>query len=278
MLNDNLENRRIYGYSKSKEKKRMDTILDSMPGKGIESADAFVPSEGLAEVGTTLDRVNSTVDVLGNKEQRSEFHRNIARESLVPTDTEQRRRHQFVLSDNVIDDAVDEYYQNRVLPEFTQQRQSAEDRASGIFRENAAVPGADPLATIGVARNAADPAKVIGNTMERLDNDELNRIPDAYARYGGLDTDAYRKHALEPNLQNRMYGDYVKRSTPTGSLEYIGTNEGYNNLCAVSDPKRTGGNVIVVAGGSIPSQILRCLQEGCGCSAIDRQARFGKSG
>ena len=95
MLNDNLENRGIYGYSKSKEKKRMDTILDSMPGKGIESADAFVPSEGLAEVGTTLDRVNSTVDVLGNKEQRSEFHRNIARESLVPTDTEQRRRRQI---------------------------------------------------------------------------------------------------------------------------------------------------------------------------------------
>ena len=222
MLNDNLENRGIYGYSKSKEKKRMDTILDSMPGKGIESADAFVPSEELAEVGTSLDRVNNTVDVLGNKEQRSEFHRNIARESLVPTDTEARRRRQFVLSSNVVDDAVDEYYQNRVLPEFTQQRQSAEESASGIFRENASIPGADPLATVGAARNAADPAKVIGNTMERLDNEELNRIADAYARYGGIDTDAYRKNILEPNLQNRMYGDYVKRSTPTGSLEYIG--------------------------------------------------------
>ncbi len=222
MLNDKLENKGIYGYSKSKEKKLLDIARDSMKGLGTESADAFVPSASLSDVGTTVDRINQTTGLLADKERRSAYYHNAARESLVPADTEERRRRQFVLSNNVVDDAVDGYYNSSVLPEFRQQRERAEGRASDIYRQHSSVPGADPLTAIGAARNAADPAKVIDNTMGRIDSEELNRLADAYARYGGLDSDAYREAVLKPKLRNRMYQDYVKQSTPSGSLEYIG--------------------------------------------------------
>ena len=221
MLNDKFENKGIYGYSKSKEKRRMDTLLDNMKGQGTESADAFVPSESLADVGTTLDRVNQTTGLLADKEQRSAYHHNVARESLVPADTEERRRRQFVLSRNVVDDAVDDYYNSSVFPEFQKQRETAENRASDIYRQHYAVPGVDPLGAMGAARNVADPAKVINNTMERIDSEELDRMAGAYARYGGIDADTYRDVVLKPNMQQRMYQDYVERSTPKNSLEYI---------------------------------------------------------
>lgn len=230
MLNENLENRGIYGYSKSREKRRMDTILDNLKVPGAEPADAFVPSDDLAGVQATVDRANRTSSILADKEQRSAFHRNAARESLVPADTEQRRRRQFVLSDNVVNDAVDEYYRNRVEPEFNQQRMRAEENASDIYRQHSQVAGADPLGAMGAARSAADPAKVMGRTMDRIGNDELDRIAGAYARYGGISPDAYRDMFLKPNIQGRMYDDYVKRSTPGSSLEYISRSALDNSL------------------------------------------------
>ena len=58
----------------------MDTILDNLKVPGAEPADAFVPSDDLAGVQATVDRANRTSSILADKEQRSAFHRNAARE------------------------------------------------------------------------------------------------------------------------------------------------------------------------------------------------------
>ena len=101
MLENNSENRGIYGYAKSKEKKMMDTILDSATPANGKPIEGFEPAKELSEVGETVNRIENYNNMLGNKEQRSEHYHNVARESLVPKDTEERRRRSFVLSRNM---------------------------------------------------------------------------------------------------------------------------------------------------------------------------------
>ena len=220
MLKNDLEQNGIYGYANSKEKKRIDAIKDSLPGKGgRESLEGFVPDSRLASVKRTVERVGNLTDALGNKNERSAYHFNSAREALVPTDNEQRRRRQFVLSQNVADDAVNEFYKSKVLPEFNAQRERFDSIGNDTYRDYSSVPGADPLTALRMSRSASDPSKVINSTMERIDGKELNRIADAYARYGGLDTDSYRNAVLEPALSNRMVGEYIKDAVPGSGLE-----------------------------------------------------------
>ena len=68
MLDKEFENKGIYGYSESKEKKRMDQIYDSSADyeKGA-SLSGFVPDERLSDVEGTLERVGGLTDALGNK-------------------------------------------------------------------------------------------------------------------------------------------------------------------------------------------------------------------
>ena len=230
MLDNISENRGIYGYEKSKEKKRMDTILDSSALANGKAIEGFEPAKELSEVGETIDRIEKYNNVLGNKEERSAFYHNASRESLVPKDTDGRRRRNFVLSRNVAEDAVNDFYKQSVRPEFEQQRLRAEDSAKEKYKNAAIVPGANPFLSLGEARKAADPAKVVSTTMERLDNEQLNKLADAYARYGGLDTDSYRDTVLKPNIENRMYNEYVKENTPKSSLEYVASSAYDNSL------------------------------------------------
>ena len=229
MLDKEFEKKGIYGYSESKEKKRMNQIYDSSADyeKGA-SLSGFVPDERLSDVEGTLERVGGLTDALGNKEARSAYHFNAARESIVPTDNEERRRRQFVLSQNVANDAINDFYDKSVKPQFGQSREYAEKAAHEAYRGMATVPGADPLASLGAARNAADPAKVINKTMERLDNKQLNDIADAYARYGGLNPESYRDNLLKPIIKGRMEDEYIDSSKPGNSLEYVARNA-YNN-------------------------------------------------
>ena len=230
MLENNSENRGIYGYAKSKEKKMMGTILDSATPANGKPIEGFEPAKELYEVGETVNRIENYNNLLGNKEQRSAHYHNVARESLVPKDTEERRRRSFVLSRNIADNAVSDFYEKSVRPEFEQQRLRAEETAKEKYKNAASVPGANPFVSLGEARKAADPAKVMDVTMERLDNKQLNKLADAYARYGGLDTESYRDAVLKPGIENRMYNEYVKENTPKSSLEYIARSAYDNSL------------------------------------------------
>ncbi len=230
MLNGNLGNKGIYGYEKSKDKKNIDLISNARSVDNGKSLDDFRPAEELAGVEDVVKRVENYNNLLGNKEERSKHYFDAARESLVPKDTEERRRRNFVLSRNVAEDAVNDFYKKSVRPVFQQQRQSAEDAAGNVYKKTAAIPGVHPFSALGEARNAADPAKVVGATMEKLDNEQLNKLADAYARYGGLDTESYRDAVLKPNIENRIYDEYVKENKPKNSLEYIARSAYDNSL------------------------------------------------
>ena len=97
MLNGNLGNKGIYGYEKSKDKKNIDLISNAMSVDNGKSLDDFRPAEELAGVDDVVKRVENYNNLLGNKEERSKHYFDAARESLVPKDTEERRRRNFVL-------------------------------------------------------------------------------------------------------------------------------------------------------------------------------------
>lgn len=228
MLNGNLENKGIYGYSKSKDKKNIDAILNGSDVIETEKPNAFQPAKELVDVGNTVNRIENYNNLLSNKDERSTYHYNVARDALVPRDTEERRRRNFVLSRNVADDAVNDFYKKSVRPQFLQQRTDAENAAVSSYKKSVGVLGAHPFYSLGQARKEVDPSKVINTTMEKLDNEQLNKLADAYARYGGLDTKSYRDAVLKPSIENRLYNEYVKENIPKSSLEYI-TRSAYNN-------------------------------------------------
>ena len=231
MLKNDFENKGIYGYLKSKDKKRIDAVLDSSTTfEDGEEINNFIPDRKLAEVDDTVERVEGLSNAFSDKDKRSEYYFNSAREAIVPTDNERRRRRQFVLSRNVADDAIEDFYNDDVRPKFENQRLQAESEAAKIYKQNVAVPGANPLTSLGAARNAADPSKVMNRTMEALDNEQLNKIADAYARYGNLDTDSYRDEVLKPVLKKRMADEYINRGVPKNSVEYVTRNVFDNSL------------------------------------------------
>ena len=114
MLNGNLENKGIYGYSKSKDKKNIDAILNGSDVIETEKQNAFQPAKELVDVGNTVNRIENYNNLLSNKDERSTYHYNVARDALVPRDTEERRRRNFVLSRNVADDAVNDFYKKSI--------------------------------------------------------------------------------------------------------------------------------------------------------------------
>lgn len=228
MLKDELEQNGIYGYDESKEKR----AKNASPGGGNagEPLDGFVLDDRLASVDNTVQRISNLTNALGNKSERSAYHFNAARESLVPTDNEQRRRRQFVLSRNIADDAVTDFYNRKVQPEFKSQRELFDKKAADTYRSYSSVAGADPLTSLRMSSAVSEPSKVIDSTMKRIDGAELNRIADAYARYGGLDTDSYRRAMLEPSLRHRMTEEYINESVPRSSLEYVARSAWDNSL------------------------------------------------
>lgn len=181
-------------------------------------------SEGYAAMQRNMADISRSqhyLQELGDNENRRQYYNDSMRDYLVPEDTEQRRRQQFVLSKNGVNDAIDEYYNNTLQPQFHAQRKEAEAEGRREYMRYAGVPGANPHTAIGQMQHAADPNKVINSTMENLDDDTLDEIAAPYARYAGFDPQAYREGVLKPHLQNKMVDEYVNERTPKSSLEYI---------------------------------------------------------
>lgn len=153
-----------------------------------------------------------------------------AKDFLVPKDTELRRRRQFVLNENIVNEAVDNLYADNVQGVFKKERAAAEDAANREYMRYASVPGADPLTSLGAMRAKADPKKVVDNTMKSIDRDKLDDIASAYAGYARLSPDAYRDSVLEPQLRQRMASVYVDEATPKSSMEYIARSAYDNSL------------------------------------------------
>lgn len=211
------------GNGQQKKKKRYYDNLTDFDFRGSVSR-SLQESDDYAAMQRNMESISSSqqrMEEWGDNENRREYYNASMRDYLVPKDTEQRRRQQFVLSRNAVDDAVDSYYNDTLQPQFKANKEEADKRGNEVYKNYAGVPGANPYTALGYMRRETDPAKVINKTMDSLDNDELDEITAPYARYAGFDPEAYREAVVKPNLQNRMVDEYVKERTPDSSLEYI---------------------------------------------------------
>ncbi len=175
----------------------------------------------MQSVSNSMKQSQQFIDALGNKPQREEFYRSQMRDYLVPQDTEMRRRRQFVMSKNAVDDAVNDFYNKKVYPEFEAQRNAANEKGRKEYNDFISVPGANHHVALADIQRTTDPEKIMKSTMDSIDGKELDDISGAYARYAGLDPDAYRDTVLKPNIYNRMVEKYVDDSTPRSSAEYL---------------------------------------------------------
>lgn len=234
MLNSSEENG-IFGYENSKRKKIKETIL----GGGIEGYNPSAPLSGeqrsamindaqmaSAEMGHEAARWETPID----KEAKMLQHKETARNFLLPSaHDEVRRRRLFATADNVVSDAAESFFQNNAKGVLQNEKKEAEKRAMQSFRDYSSVPAvANEMTALGALRRESDPQAVIERSMQKIDNDELDKIANSYASYARISPARYRKEVLEPEIRKKMYDEYVKEATPTGSAEYI-ARSAYNN-------------------------------------------------
>lgn len=215
------------------QKKRKYT--DDVPGnefrgtvsRSLQSSDDY---ETMQRNMAAISQSQQRWEGMGDNEQRREYYNASMRDYLVPEDTEKRRRQQFVLSRNAVDDVIDDYYNDTLQPQFKANKEEADKRGREEYMRYAGVAGGDPHTAVGYMQRETDPAKVINKTMEGIDDERLNDIAGPYARYAGFDAEAYRDNILKPNLHDRMVDEYIEERTPDSSLEYISRGAINNSL------------------------------------------------
>ena len=223
----------ILGYRKSRQRKNRNAILpnnegesyvtelqDSTPAEPVnkEYANTLLHSlqPGARYIEQSNNRWESWDAEKGSKAIHSRMH-----EAIVPQDTEERRRKVFATSPNVVNGALDEYYNTTLRANLQEQRKLADDKAIEDYKSNITA-GADPFVALRAIRKATVPSNIIEQTMATNDDEKLNAIAQRYAGYAGLNPQEYRKSILEPALRDRIANELIESKTPKSSLEYIG--------------------------------------------------------
>lgn len=235
------ENRGILGYNNSKKKKVHDFIVS----EGADNYQIDEPLDNGSDVAIDDEYSNYLMRSMEpgesyiknstarwnswNPRKAEEAIHIRQRETLVPRDTEERRRRLFATSPNTVNRALDDYYNTTFRQNFQAQRSLANDRAFEAYKSNIG-PGAEPFTALGSMRRETDPARIVDNTMAMNDDATLDAIANKYARYAGLDPDDYRRSVLEPALRDRAMGELIEERVPKNSFEYIGRQAWRNSL------------------------------------------------
>ncbi len=140
---------------------------------------------------------------------------------MLPKDTPARRRKIYSLSQEALDDVVDEYYNKELKSSFMQHKDEAKARGKKALEENAYLAAEYPMQLYATVAKEEDPAKVIEKSMAHVDNARLKELVSPMASTGGYDADKYIEDFVRPSLQNRMLDEYVKESVPKNRGEYI---------------------------------------------------------
>ena len=140
---------------------------------------------------------------------------------MLPKDTPARRRKIYSLSQEALDDVVDEYYNKELKSSFMQHKDEAKARGRKALEENAYLAADYPMQLYATVAKEEDPAKVIEKSMAHVDNARLKEMVSPMASTGGYDADKYIEDFVRPSLQNRMLDEYVKESVPKNRGEYI---------------------------------------------------------
>ena len=140
---------------------------------------------------------------------------------MLPKDTPARRRKIYSLSQEALDDVVDEYYNKELKSSFMQHKDEAKAKGRKALEENACLAAEYPMQLYAAVAKEEDPAKVIEKSMAHVDNARLKEMVSPMASTGGYDADKYIEDFVRPSLQNRMLDEYVKESVPKNRGEYI---------------------------------------------------------
>ena len=140
---------------------------------------------------------------------------------MLPKDTPARHRKIYSLSQEALDDVVDEYYNKELKSSFMQHKDEAKARGRKALEENAYLAAESPMQLYATVAKEEDPAKVIEKSMAHVDNARLKELVSPMASTGGYDADKYIEDFVRPSLQNRMLDEYVKESVPKNRGEYI---------------------------------------------------------
>ena len=140
---------------------------------------------------------------------------------MLPKDTPARRRKIYSLSQEALDDVVDEYYNKELKSSFIQHKDEAKAKGKKALEENAYLAAEYPMQLYATVAKEEDPAKVIEKSMAHIDNARLKEMVSPMVSTGGYDADKYIEDFVRPSLQNRMLDEYVKESVPKNRGEYI---------------------------------------------------------
>ena len=140
---------------------------------------------------------------------------------MLPKDTPARRRKIYSLSQEALDDVVDEYYNKELKSSFMQHKDEAKAKGRKALEDNACLAAEYPMQLYATVAKEEDPAKVIEKSMAHVDNARLKELVSPMASTGGYNADKYIEDFVRPSLQNRMLDEYVKESVPKNRGEYI---------------------------------------------------------
>ena len=140
---------------------------------------------------------------------------------MLPKDTPARRRKVYSLSQEALDNVVNEYYDKELKSSFMQHKDEAKARGKKVLEENAYLAAEYPMQLYATVAKEEDPAKVIEKSMAQIDKARLKEIVSPMASTGGYDADKYIEDFVKPSLQSRMIDEYVKESVPKNRSEYI---------------------------------------------------------
>lgn len=199
--------------------------IDYMPGAGGGmSAEDREYVAGLADdmlaSEQQLKQKNKYFDSLDNNTINNYFKES-QKNFLVPKNTEERRRLQFVTTPEVVDEAINDYYKETFTPNWKKQRAKADKTGIEVYKSYASVPGADASLALASMNERVDPVATIDTTISGLDDDRLDAIAERYAHYAGIDAKEYRKQVLEPALRQRAIDEIVEEKKPKSGDEYF---------------------------------------------------------
>ena len=140
---------------------------------------------------------------------------------MLPKDTPARRRKVYSLSQEALDNVVNEYYDKELKSSFMQHKDEAKARGKKVLEENAYLAAEYPVQLYATVAKEEDPAKVIEKSMAQIDKARLKEMVSPMASTGGYDADKYIEDFVKPSLQSRMIDEYVKESVPKNRSEYI---------------------------------------------------------
>ncbi len=169
------------------------------------------------------------------------YYKESQKNFLVPKDSEQRRRRQFVTTPKVVDEAINDYYNETFRPTMQAAKKEADDRAFKAYKSYATVPGANPSLALGNMYRENNPLTTLDKAMAVPDNGRLDEIANRYAQYAGLDPAEYRTQILEPALRQRAINDLVDEKTPKSTAEYLLRGVRRNSLIGSMSDLDTNG-------------------------------------